>query len=229
MGHPQDFRPDDCRRRFWERLWGEWWFWSGRPNGGTVIFWRALQISLLVYLPALGLYSFLSAECPCGCHPSWTGFEHETAHTLPWMAAMFGAVWAGLYARFASQWGYLASAHKQLRATLVSLDDLTNLKERDIERSRQLVLWRAEFVQDALDLHLAAKSMFGPFILRTLDDPGVAHTFDTYTDAGAKQRRVRLQEELKNRFPEAARSVEAARAEAQAAENKPDDDQPDTD
>ncbi len=35
---------------------------------------------------------------------------------LPWLGALFGAVYAGLYARFASQWLYLANTYNQIKA-----------------------------------------------------------------------------------------------------------------
>ena len=118
---------------------------------------------------------------------------------MPWLGANFAAVWAALYARFASQWQYLAGVRNQLRQTLVSLDK--DLKKLDKENANQLCLWRAEFVQDAIDLHLATKTMFGPFLKRTLNDTGVRNTFDKYTFDGAR-RRDRLEKQLEKRFPD---------------------------
>lgn len=68
-------RKSTLRRCFWEFLWGEWWFWRGCANGGTVIFGRALQISLEVYVPGLWLYSFLNAGCP-PCSHTRVDLEH---------------------------------------------------------------------------------------------------------------------------------------------------------
>jgi hypothetical protein len=156
-------RPGGFLRCVWEALWGEWWFWSGRPNGGTVIFWRALQISLTVYLPALWLHSALSAECP-NCDAAWVDFEHAADQSLPWLAAIFGAVWAGLYARFASQWTYLADEYNQIRHAL-------SIRPKPTDENKQhSQMWRAGFIEDALDLHLATKPMFVPYLMRLLED-----------------------------------------------------------
>lgn len=177
-------------RCIWEFLWGEWWFWRGRPNGGTVIFWRAVQISLIVYLPTLWLHSFLSAECP-PCHYTRIALEHAVDTTLPWLAATFGAVWAGLYARFASQWTYLAGEYNEIRRALATRPDPTP------ENERQSQMWRAGFIEDALDLHLATKPMFTPFIKRILDDAEhqqVRNYLDQAVDG--KERREWLQKQL---------------------------------
>ena len=159
MGRPKQFS-----RCIWEALWGEWWFWSGRPNGGTVVFWRALQISLLVYALGLWAHSFLSAGCPCECYFSWAGLGHDVDKTLPWFAAIFGAIWAALYAQFASQWTYLAGEYNQIRQALA-----TRLPGSD-PKDHHLQLWRAGFIEDALALHLATKPMFKPYLRRLLDE-----------------------------------------------------------
>jgi hypothetical protein len=190
-----EFRIQGRKCTFWrcvsELLWGEWWFWRGRPNGGTVIFWRALQISFLVYLPALWMHSFLSAECPA-CHLSWTGFEHTTDTTLQWLAAIFGAVWAGLYARFASQWTYLAGEYNQIRQALATRPQPTS------ENNHHSQMWRAGFIEDALDLHLATKPMFVPFLKTLLEGKEHQEVRDYFDDktVDGPQRREWLQKKL---------------------------------
>jgi hypothetical protein len=57
-------------------------------------------------------------------------------------------------------------------------------------------MWRAAFIEDALDLHLATKPMFAPFLLRMLEMPDVVDVFDRYTHNG-KERRVWLEKRLK--------------------------------
>jgi hypothetical protein len=59
-------------------------------------------------------------------------------------------------------------------------------------------MWRAAFIEDALDLHLATKPMFRPFLLRLLDTPRVADKFDAYTVDG-QQRRKELEVRLRKR------------------------------
>ena len=180
-------------KAIWEFLWGEWWFWFGHPNGGTVIFWRAVQISVVpVYLLGLWLHSYLGAECP-PCHFTRTALEHALDTTLPWLAATFGAIWAGLYARFASQWTYLAGEYNQIRQMLA-----TQSAKPTAENEKHVQRWRAGFVEDALDLHLATKPMFRPFIKRLLDDPKHQEVRDCFDEAvDGKERRAWLQRKLR--------------------------------
>jgi hypothetical protein len=189
----------ECCRKFshavGQLVTGEWMFWWGRPNGGTVIIWRSVQITLTMYLLGLALRSFFKAGCPGPCHFEIGGLLHDGAETVPWLGAIFAAVWAALYARFSSQWTYLAGVYNQIKQTLVNLDNLKDLKDRDPERAEQLRLWRAGFIEDALDLHLATKPMFATFVQRTLEDEEVAKRFDQYTVNG-KERRERLLKQL---------------------------------
>lgn len=194
--------------RIWEFVTGEWWFWWGLPNGGTIILLRTAQVTFIFYVLGLALRSYLEAGCataPCDLH--WRALLHDDhAETVPWFGAIFAAVWAALYARFASQWSYLAGVYNQMRQTLVSLkDDLDDLKELKGERAYQLDLWKAGFVEDALALHLATKPVFGPFILRTIKGEysgRVPQTFDNYAHNGEK-RRKRLEKRLEKKFPKA--------------------------
>ena len=183
-------------RLVWELLTGEWWFWAGHPNGGTVVFWRTVQITAVFYVPALVLRSIFSApSCPGACRFDIGALWHNLAGTLPWVGAIFAAVYVALYARFASQWTYLAGVYNQIRQTLVTMKDPptpTNV--------HHLQMWRAGFIEDALDLHLATKPMFAPFIKRLLEDEEhhqVRASFDTNTDDG-ETRRAWLQEQLGN-------------------------------
>jgi hypothetical protein len=115
---------------------GEWMFCGGRPNGGGVIFWRSAWITFFMYVLGLWLRSIFRAGCPA-CEPDIVhGLLHGNDDTVPtWPGAIFAAVWASLYARFASQWSYLAGVYNQIRQALVRLDTLTDLDEKDKERA----------------------------------------------------------------------------------------------
>jgi hypothetical protein len=47
---------------------------------------------------------------------------HNGADSIGWIGAIFAAVYAALYARFASQWSYLAGVYNQMRQTLVTTE-----------------------------------------------------------------------------------------------------------
>jgi hypothetical protein len=181
---------------------GEFFLKSGHPNGGTVILLRSIWVSTIVYAFALWLHSGSYADWTW-CFWNWAidggRLKQEISANVQWFGAIFAAVYIALYARFAAQWSYLAGLRNKLRRTLLSLPkDLTDL---DAERANQLRLWRTEFVRDAIDLHLATKSMFGPFLKRTLKDRTVQENFRDYTFDGP-QRLDWLQKQLEERFPE---------------------------
>jgi hypothetical protein len=181
----------------WEAITGEWWFWIGRPNGGTVIFFRTLQITAILYVIGLTLQSIL-LSCSGPCELDLSGPFQDIGNTVPWLGATFGAVYAALYARFASQWSYLAGVYNQMRQTLVNL---RKLEDRDGAIHEHVLLWRAGFIEDALDLHLATKGMFGPFLRRLLEQDGVRARFERFTFEG-RERADWLAETLKDKFPD---------------------------
>ncbi|MCF1814683.1 MULTISPECIES: hypothetical protein [Mycobacterium avium complex (MAC)] len=151
---------------------GEWMFWRGRPNGGTVILGRSLQVALLLYLIALWLRSFITAAWP------WSfdlgALWRNGVETIPWLGAIFGAVYAALYARFSAQWSYLAGFANQLMQTRSSTPELTS----------SITTWEAAFVEDAVNLHLATKPMFSVLVWLLLADSEVADKFKAYTVDG---------------------------------------------
>ncbi len=172
---------------------GEFILETGHPNGGTMIFVRSVWVTTLIYALALALQS--------GSYAEWTWrvstwridsgqLQHDVAEYVSWLGAIFAGVYVALYARFASQWSYLAGVYNQMRQTLV-----TTPKHDD---DPHLVMWRAGFIEDALDLHLATKPMFSPFLLRMLDMPPVAAKFDAYAVDG-KKRRKQLEDRLKKK------------------------------
>ena len=147
-------------------------FWRGRPNGGTIILGRSLQVALALYVIALWLRSLFNATWP------WT-FDfgtlwHNGAETVPWLGAVFGAVYAALYARFSAQWSYLAGFANQLMETRSSTAEPTS----------SITTWEAAFIEDAVNLHLAAKPMFSVLVWLLLADSEVAEKFKAYTVDG---------------------------------------------
>src|SRR5687768_2888253 len=96
---------------------GEWLL-EGRANGGTVIVARAALSASLIFLVALSLKSRL--ELGSGDTSfSLDELFRDSAALLPWFGAAFAGVYAGLYARFASQWSYLADLYNQIMAAQI--------------------------------------------------------------------------------------------------------------
>src|SRR5687767_5556602 len=85
------------------------WILDRRPNGGDIIFLRALLIAFVMYAVAISIKQGLDPA-------SVFSFSHvelaaELRATLAWFGAIFGAVYFALYARFSSQWLYLADVY----------------------------------------------------------------------------------------------------------------------
>jgi hypothetical protein len=122
------------------------------PNGGTVVFLRALHVTIVIFLGALAIVNWLDPAR--GSEFSWIELETQTRTHITWIGAIFATVYALLYARFASQWTYLAGLYNQLKAAQARKDvDMTVIAE-----------WRAAFIEDCDELHLLLKPMFASIV-----------------------------------------------------------------
>jgi hypothetical protein len=171
-------------KRFWNRyglvgtLSGEF-FLSNRPNSGTVIARRTMWTATLIYLITL-----LACERLARCstwHPSLPHAD-TLRNTLPWLGAIIAAVYAGFYSRFASQWTYLAGLYNQIMAAAAQQPTLPL-----DEQNRILASWRAGFIEDAEDLHLATKPSYAGVIMSFLTMEGVREAYDQNTAGGEKR------------------------------------------
>jgi hypothetical protein len=119
-------------------------------NGGTAILIRTGFVCLKIF-SAIIILEVLSI-----CIIGWsTEAAHDVAtRHLAWFGAIFAAVYLGLYARFSSQWTYLAGLYNQIMATQ---------SVGGIDRSI-MALWKAGFIADACELHLAFKTIFATAI-----------------------------------------------------------------
>ena len=89
--------------------------------------------------------------------------------------AIFAATYAGLYAKFASQWTYLASLYNQIKAAECSAGC----------DAKPLAQWKAGYLEDALELHLALKPNVASIIHMWGRDADVEKAFREYTPGGA--------------------------------------------
>ena len=135
-----------------------------RPNGGDIVFLRATLVAVVVYA--------LSIATKHGLDPDRTSdfsgqaLAAEIAASLPVFGAIFAAVYFALYARFSSQWTYLSNLYNKIKETeaRTCTDDCsTNI----------IAAWKADFLEDADDLHLATKRVFAPLLAAWARDPAV--------------------------------------------------------
>lgn len=151
-----------------------------RPNSGAVILLRAFLIALILFG---GVLSVLSSVDP---DRTWQFSQRELQlifiDKLSWGGAIFGAVYAALYARFASQWNYLADLYNSIKSA----------EAASCQNNGALAEWKAAFIEDAQVLHLATKESFVSVIRAWGGDSAVKKAFSEHAPGGE----VRLKELL---------------------------------
>lgn len=148
------------------------------PNGGTAVLVRSIIVTTYVYALGVALRSVLHEDSAALTFDLSRAYA-EVRETLHWAGAIFVTVYAALYARFASQWHYLAGLYNQFMAAAMTLQD------GDSSAERTLRMWQAGFIEDADELHLVTKPMFASVIEELLKKPEVREIFCTYTPGGA--------------------------------------------
>ncbi|WP_426747632.1 hypothetical protein VZQ01_09615 [Myxococcus faecalis] len=168
-------------------------FLDKKANGGTVVLKRSLWVTLLVYLVALPLKVVTDPASVWGTL-SLRGLLGDIHDTAPWAGAVFAGAYAALYARFASQWAYLAGLYNQILQAELTLAPA---------QKKRLEVWWVGFIEDALELHLATKPMFAAVIRHLLKKPGVRKEFKEGVPGG------------KWRLPELQAAVDAVGADTE--------------
>jgi hypothetical protein len=138
-----------------------------RANSGSIVLLRSLLISSTFYLIGLVLYNLLGIwDSTRVCSFSRHELVVQIADSIHMFGAIFGAVYLGLYSRFASQWAYLANLYNKIKET--------QAKTADVPQAQRFIDgWKAGFIEDAFELHLATKTSFVPTINAWLKEPQV--------------------------------------------------------
>jgi hypothetical protein len=103
--------------------------------------------------------------------------------TFHWFGTILAASYAALYARFASQWTYLANLYNQIKAAECRADcDQDKLAE-----------WKAGFMEDAEELHLAGKPLFASVLHAWGMEEKIKEQFKTNAPGGAARFDVLMQ------------------------------------
>jgi hypothetical protein len=160
-----------------------------RANGSGVILCRTIIVSFILYIMALLLRAAL--DPPICMTLSMDAPRCVATNTLPWFGAIFVAVYATLYTRFSSQWTYLAGLYNQIKATEAQIAVAADKSAAE----DVLASWKAGFIEDAEELHLALKPMFAALIQTWSQDPMVQDKFDKDTP-GQRARLDRLLKEV---------------------------------
>jgi hypothetical protein len=144
------------------------WIVRRRPNGGTVVLLRSIWIAVAFY--AIGLVLSNLIDPNRSWRFSFREFRRQLLESFGWFVTIFAGAYAALYARFASQWSYLASVYNQIKAT--------ECKGVDADNQKRLAEWKAAFIDDAVNLHLAGKSSFREVVLMWSENKDVNEVLD---------------------------------------------------
>jgi len=147
---------------------------TGWPNGGNIILLRTTGITITFYILAIALKQSLDPD-------RTLAFDYRELlialrDTLPWAGAIFAGVYVSLYARFSSQWVYLNGLYNQIKAMETRTAAGAN------EATRKVIAeWKAGFLEDAQELHLATKPLLASVVKRWGEEPQVKDHFIRYT------------------------------------------------
>jgi hypothetical protein len=170
---------------------GEWMITKcKKPNGGTIVILRSFFMTIVIAILILGVIYLLF--CIFDLRNQFDIRKH-----IGWFGAVFGAVYFGLYARFSSQWVYLSNLYNSIKKSEITIENKNN---------ESLTQWKAGFIEDAENLHMATKSSFAPIIKDWGKDKAVKKAFIAHTPGG-KCRYLKLMhavkescEEIENRY-----------------------------
>jgi hypothetical protein len=143
-------------------------------NGGDVILLRSILVSAEAYFLALALKNGIDPGRVWSI--SLASLQDEILHTGKWYGPIFAGVYASLYGRYSSQWSYLAGVYNRIKET----------EARGNTDAAALAQWKAGFIEDADDLHLAGKPMFASTI-RAWSAEAVKSEFAAHTNNGEER------------------------------------------
>lgn len=148
------------------------WMLSNRANGGSVILARSLFCSVLLFILTLLVLNWID---PSKTYEfSMIALQKEIIDKIQWFGIFFATIYAAFYARFSSQWTYLANLYNSIKNCSVS-----NSSAKDV-----IAEWKAAFIEDAEYLHLACKENFASIIYHWGNEPEVKEKYIKYTPGG---------------------------------------------
>jgi hypothetical protein len=183
-------------RTFLERVWKPLidafsmeWVLNYMDNGGAAIALRAFAVALELFLLAIAVTEWLDPAK--SWTPSLLAFQTAVVSKVHWYGPLYGSAYAAFYARFASQWTYLANLYNQIK-------QVSSSREAD---PRQIAEWKAGFIEDAEYLHLAHKANFAAIIYFWCQEKAVRRAYECFSPGG-KERLERLCIEISRRYTE---------------------------
>lgn len=115
-------------------------------NCGTLIAFRSFWASCVICMAGLLLTN--SLDPTRSAPPEWRELRAQVVAGLPGFATVLAATYAAFYTRFSSQWTYVAEVYNSIKAAEYSTA---------AGNGAALAEWKAGFIEDCEDLHLARK------------------------------------------------------------------------
>lgn len=117
----------------------------------------------------------------------WPDTFEAFSVTLPWLGFIFAGVYTAYYARFSSQYTYLADLYNQQMAVSAQVSE-------GKQTQQVFALWEAAYIEDAELLHLYKKPEVANLIREMLRKPGVREAYIESVPGGeSRLRRVECQ------------------------------------
>jgi hypothetical protein len=155
----------NAARRTWS-----WLLWLGTAeflfrwyaNCGPLIVARSLTTTTVLFASALCFANMIDPARTWIW--DWRQARLDMLSHANWYGAMFAGSYVALYTRFASQWQYLAGLYNQIKQAESTSQP---------ENREAFAQWKAGFIEDARELHLANKPLFATTIRHWCSDPNV--------------------------------------------------------
>lgn len=145
-----------------EILSGEFMLEGGRPNGGEVVVGRTIWIGLILIVATALIRGLFGDTSSCAAYFDCVLVAVKGLFTSAEALTIFGVTYAALYARFASQWGYIANLYNQIKQAEVeaavsapqgALATTGAAAASPTPTSAVLAQWKAGFIEDASSAH----------------------------------------------------------------------------
>ncbi len=154
------------------------------PNGGGAIILRTFWISGILFFIAISISEITCKNTQFPLEFSEVEFRNAIHSHLDWLGALIGFSYLALYARFSSQWSYLADLYNRIMQSraencelLFSSHKFQSSQAKNCERV--YANWMAGFIEDAQTLHLAKHKSFIEVIDSMKKLPGVEAALKT--------------------------------------------------
>ena len=184
-------------KKFVENLSSEWVLTeTGLSNGGSAILARSLITSFIIFTVVLLSINLLDPERVY----KFSSYELriQAIDKISWYGIIFAAVYTGLYARFAAQWSYIAALYNQIKQAECSMHNADVMAE-----------WKAGFIEDVENLHLANKESVAPIVNAWASEELVREKYIAHTPGGQKRFDLLIQrvesciKYVKDKYPDA--------------------------